>query len=641
MKQTKITYILITILLFSQAFFCKKTEKPLEEKEEIIESYKVSDKTWDGDEKTIPEVMQKDNPIANPQATKGGSFRLYGHQYPKSLNYYLEQYSTTARIFTSLFETLTINHPITLENIPHLAKAWKISKDKKKFTFEIDQNAKWSDDKPITADDVLFTFKTIMDPKNNTPVFRIGLSRFEEPKKIDEFTVEFTAKKIHWDNFNTIATGLMILPKHYYEGKDFNKENFEFPVVSGAYKLVDVKQNRYIRLGRRGDYWQRAYPFAKGRNNFDEVIYKFYNEEGIAFQSFVKGDIDFFPVYRAATWIDQAKGEKFDKNLILKQRIFNQKPIGFQGWAMNMRREIFKDKKVRKALAYLVNRKLMIEKLAFNQYSPTNSYYPDYYLGNETNPNEEIDFNVEKAKELFKEAGYIQNAKGILEKDGKEFSFTILDRDKSTEKYFTVFMEDAKKVGVKANIETTDLAGFSKRIDEFDFDLAWTAWGSGVFKDPEGMWYSKYADQKMQQNITGFKNKKVDELIEKQKSEFSKSKRDMIVKEIDKIIYAEHPYILLWHLDNTRLLYWNKFSTPEIPLGRYGTEDFATDYWWFDKTKSENLSKAIKENLTLNPEITEFKIPPDAFKSEEPKQEIKKEKQSPKKETKKKKKVKK
>ncbi|MBK9498804.1 MAG: ABC transporter substrate-binding protein [Leptospiraceae bacterium] len=599
-----ITNLFLLSLLIHPFFSCKKTEKV-----EEIQAIKVDDVPWTGDVASIPEALKQSNPIASPNAVKGGSFKIYSHQFPKSLNYYLEQYSTTARIYTSMFEPLTANHPITLDNIPHIAKEWKISKDKKKFTFIIDQNAKWSDDKPITAHDVLFTFNTIMDKKNNTAVFRIGLSRFEMPVVIDDYTIEFTAKNIHWDNFNTIATGIYILPKHYYEGKDFNKENFEFPIISGPYKLAESKPGRYVRMVRRGDYWQRAYPFNNGRYNFDDVFYKVYNEEAIGYQAMLKGDMDIFPSYKAATWVTEAVGEKFDKNYIVKQRIFNEKPLGFQGWAMNTRRDIFKDKRVRKAIAHLVNRKEMIEKLAYNEYDPTNSYYPDYYLNGEVNPNEAIEFDPEKARELLTEAGWKPNASGILEKGGKEFSITILDRDKSTEKYFTVFMEAAKQLGIKANIETTDLAAWSARKDNYDFDLTWAAWGGGVFKDPEPMWFAKYADEKGQNNLAGIKNKEVDALIEKQKSEFSLAKRNEIVKKIDTIIYKEYPYVLLWHLTNTRLMYWNKFGMPDMPLGRYGTEDYATDFWWFDSKKNEELEKAIKDNVALPVSPKEVKLP--------------------------------
>ena len=131
----------------------------------------------------------------------------------------------------------------------------------------------------------------------------------------------------------------------------------------------------------------------------------------------------------------------------------------------------------------------------------------------------------------------------------------------------------------------------------------------GVFKDPEPMWFSKYADENGQHNLAGIKNKEVDALIEKQKSEFSLAKRNTMVKKIDTIIYKEYPYVLLWHLANIRLMYWNKFGMPEMPLGRYGTEDYATDYWWFDAKKNEELEKAMKDNTALPASPKEIKLP--------------------------------
>lgn len=559
----------------------------------------VVDIAWTGDPASIPEKLRTQNPIASLDAVKGGSFRIYSHQFPKSLNYYNDQFSTTAQVFGAMYETLTAYHPVTLDTIPYLARDWKISSDKKKFTFYLDKNAKWSDGKPVTAHDVMFTYKTIMDKKNNTAVFRIGLSRFLEPVILDDTTIEFTAKTIHWNNFHEIAAGFFILPKHAYEGQDFNKINFEFPVVSGPYKLSESKKGRYVKLERRGDWWQRAYPFNKGRYNFDRLVFKVFNEEAIALQAFKKGDMDFFPVYSASVWAKEATGEKFDKNYIAKQRIYNRKPVGFQGWAMNTRREIFKDKRIRKAIGHLIDRKLLIEKLAFGEYEPTNSYYPDFYLGGEKVPNEPTEFNLKKARELFAEAGWKPNSKGILEKNGKEFSFSILDRDKRTEKYFTVFIEKAKEIGVKATIELTDLAGWSARIDKYDFDMTWAAWGGGVFKDPEPQWSSKFAEEQGQPNLPGLKMPDVDKLIELQKQEFDVKKRNDIVRQIDTIVFKEYPYVLLWHVTNVRLLYWQKFGMPVNPLGKYGDESFALDYWWIDPKKDSDLKKATSENKPL------------------------------------------
>lgn len=559
---------------------------------------KVVDKPWQGDPATIPTALQQKNPAASAKAKKGGTIRVFGGQFPKSLNYYLDQFSTTGEVFAMMYETLTARHPITLEIIPHLAKSWQVSANKKKFTFHIDQNARWSDDKPITAQDVLFTYNTIMNPKNDTAIFRIGLSRFEKPVVKDAYTIEFTAKNIHWNNFETVA-GIYILPKHAYQGKDFNKINFSFPVVSGPYQLKAAKKGRYILMRRRGDYWQRAYPFNEGRYNFDEIYFKVSNERNLALRAFKKGDIDFFAVYTAQFWAQETKGEAFVKNWIVKHRVFNQKPAGFQGWAMNMRREIFQDILVRKAIAHLVPRRMYIEKLMFNEYKPTHSYYPDFYILDGKTPNEEFHYDQQKARQLLQKAGWQANAQGILEKNGKPLAFSVLERDHSTSKYITPFIERAKEVGIKVTIDTTDLAGWSKRMDSYDFDITWAAWGAGIFKDPEPIWSSRYADENGQNNLPGLKIPAVDKLIEKQKTIFNLAQRNEILKQIDKIVYKQFPYVLLWHLDNTRILYWNQFGMPQNPLGKYGGENTAYEYWWYDSKKAEDLKKARKAGKAL------------------------------------------
>ncbi|KXZ32229.1 ABC transporter substrate-binding protein [Leptospira santarosai] len=570
------------------------------DREESETSAVVETLPWNGNPNSIPVALRGPNPIVSPHAKKGGMFRIYSHQFPKSLNYYLDQFSTTAHIFSLMFEPLLDYHPITLEPIPHLASSWKISPDKKRFTFTIDANAVWSDGKPVTANDVLFTYETLMDKNNNTAVFRIDLSRFEKPVVLGEREIEFTQKEIHWSNFNTIANSLYILPAHYYKDRNFDKENFDFPVVSGPYSMLSAKKGRYVKMRRRGDYWMRAYPFYKGLDNFDTILFKVYNEEPIAFQAFKKGDIDIYPTYTASFWVKDAVGDKFDENYILKQKIYNSKPIGFQGLVFNMRRGIFSDVRVRKAFAHLVDRRLLVEKLAYNEYEETNAFYQDLWPENSF-PNPPLEFDVKKARELLAKAGWKINSKGILEKDGKEFRFSILERDKKSEKYLTLIQERAKEVGIIINLESTDLAEWSSRMDKYDFDMTWAAWGGGIFKDPEAMWYSKYAEEKGQPNLSGFKNIEVDKLIEQQRTEFNVPKRNEILKKIDKILTAEVPYVLLWNTSATRIMYWNRFKAPKNPLGKFGSEKEAASLWWLDEEQSSKLNDAILKKEKLSP----------------------------------------
>jgi microcin C transport system substrate-binding protein len=145
-------------------------------------------------------------------------------------------------------------------------------------------------------------------------------------------------------------------------------------------------------------------------------------------------------------------------------------------------------------------------------------------------------------------------------------------------------------------------------MEEFNFQMTWAAWSSGLFKDPESMWLSAEADRPSGNNITGFKNKTVDALIEKQKTIFNIEERNTICRTIDALIVEACPYVLLWNIDYTRLLYWNKFGMPETVLSKFGDESSAVWYWWLDPDAEAALGDAVKMKLPLPPKPAAVKF---------------------------------
>lgn len=545
--------------------------------------------------------QDRPNPVASGDAVIGGEIAIFAGQYPKSLNYYLDNNSFTVEIFGAMFETLLSMHPITLEYEPGLARNWTISDDKKTFVFSINKDARWSDGRPITAHDVKWTFDAILDPKNLTGPHKVSLERFSSPTVIDAQNIRFTAKDVHWMNLGAVG-GFNILPKHVFENKDFNKINFEFPVVSGLYALGIINEGIFLTLERRENYWNRNAPSSQGSGNFQTMKFRFYAERENAFEAFKKGQFDLFPIYTSRIWVNETKGEKFSQDWIVKQKIYNQNPVGFQGFAMNMRKAPFDDIRVRIAMAHLLNRQKMNSTLMYSQYFLHRSYYEDLYDKQHPCPNTLVAFDKAKARDLLKQAGWTVNpATGILEKDQVKFSFKFLTRQASTDKFLAIYAEDLKDVGIELIIDRKDWAAWAKDMDEFNYEMTWAAWGSGVFKDPEGMWSSKEAERKSGNNITGFKNDTVDTLIEKQKSIFEIQVRNAIYREIDQMIYQAHPYVLLWNINYTRLLYWNKFGTPDTVLSKYGDETSAYWLWWIDKDSEADLGDAMKQDLPLPP----------------------------------------
>ncbi|MEM6279667.1 MAG: ABC transporter substrate-binding protein, partial [Verrucomicrobiota bacterium] len=232
---------------------------------------------------SFPEEGWEDNPLplASEFAEPGGKISMFASQYPKSFNYHIENNVLAREFFRLMFEQLLTTDPVTLEDRPGLAAKWEISEDKKSFTFHLDPEAKWSDGKPITADDVVWSFEAVKNPEHLTGSLQTVMKRLTKIEKIDEDSVVIHAEEVHWKNLMA-ASAFYIMPKHWWEGQDFNKVNFEFPVVSGPYALGEVKEGVFARLEKREDYWNAEAPSREGLQNFDTIEFRFYSQRDIA-----------------------------------------------------------------------------------------------------------------------------------------------------------------------------------------------------------------------------------------------------------------------------------------------------------------------------------------------------------------------
>ena len=550
---------------------------------------------------TFPKSSWTDSPdpIASPHAFPGGSISTFAGQYPNSFNYYLANNTFCAELFSMMYESLLEMDPVTADYTPGIAERWTISDDKKTITFHLDKRAQWSDGHSITAQDVKWTFDAILNPENMTGPHKVSLERFSEPVIKDKHTIIFTAKEVHWKNLGA-AGGFHVLPKHVFEEKDFNKINFEFPVVSGPYRLGDTEESVSTKLIRRDNWWHRADRRYKNTGNYETIKFRFFAERENAFEAFRKGMIDIFPIYTSRLWVKETQSNKFAMNWIVKQKIQNYNPVGFQGFAMNMRRPPFDDLSVRKAMSHLLNREMMNKTLMYSQYFMHHSYFEDLYTKENPCTNFYYNFDKRKAGKLLASAGWIPNPEtGLLEKDGKQLIVNFLTRSATADKFLKIYNEDLRDVGIKLKIERKDWASWVKDMEKFNFDMTWASWGASIFKDPESMWHSSEAKRENGNNITGFKDKTVDVLIEEQKSIFDVKKRHAICRKIDGIIARQCPYALLWNINYTRLLYWNKFGTPPTVLSKYGNASSAHSYWWYDPDSDADLTDAMEIGIPL------------------------------------------
>jgi microcin C transport system substrate-binding protein len=532
-------------------------------------------------------------------SSQDGQLTLNTPEFPKSFNYFVNNSTDAFMVFSLVYDTLMSIDDKTLEFKPMIAKKWTVSADKKIFTFTLDPKARWADGKPVTAADVKFTYDTVMNPKNLTSVQRMALARFETPEVIDRLTIKFTAKMVHFQNLIALA-GMNVLPQHLFAGKDFNKAfNMSLPPGSGPYELSDVKEDRYYVLKRRADYWASNFPEHRGMYNFKQVKFKKI-DENMAFEAFKKGDFDIYTGVSAKRWVTETNSEPFKKNWIVKQKVFNHAPQGFTGIAFNMRRAPFNDLRIRQAIFYLIDRKTLLKKLTYNEYQPLHSYWPSLAAGQSYNP--PVDYNPSKAKQLLAEAGYTKlDSEGyLLNREGRRLEFTISYQGESFEKHLTMMIDTWRKAGVKVNLRLMSWPTLLKQLSEYKFEAAVFAWNAALFEDPEQLWHSKHMNEVGGSNIPGYRNPKVDQLIETLPPLFDVAKRREIVRQIDGIIYQDVPYALLWGADYTRLLYKNIFATPKTVLSKYGNDELnIIVYWRSDPVKLKRYNEAVKKRKAL------------------------------------------
>lgn len=536
----------------------------------------------------------------SPSARKGGSLTYAWSSYPKAILLYLANEDAVEGINEYVFDSLITVDLVDYEPIPRIAKKWKVSPDKLTYTFYLDPDAKFSDGKPVTAEDVKFTWDTIFDPKHKTAPVQSLFGVYESVKVIDPMTVEFKAKVKNYQNL-VLLRDFFILPKHYFSQGDFNKDFNTKLLGSGPYLLSEVKQGEKIVLKRNPDYWAAKHTENIGRYNLDSIIYKVNEDHAVRYELLKKGELDYYEFYMAKMWMTETDGPLFENGYLKKIKGENKFPYSMSGISWNLRKPLFQDRKVRIALGHLMNREKMISELFYKNYvmatgvmGPTSEYHSPN--------NKPIPYDVKKAQALLKEAGWNKvGDDGVLVKDGLRFEFEIVTSNASFQRFLTIYQEDLKKVGIKMNIRIIEWATGLKMREEGQFDgfiVAWTREVSPFGFDRQ--WGSKTADIKGSDNFSGYKNPEIDKLAAEVDVTFDKKKRIKLVQKIDEIIGHDQPWTFLWELTYFRIAHWNKYSFPkDQPYLPYSISRNAIDYWWYDEAKDMKVKEAKEKNAKV------------------------------------------
>lgn len=518
------------------------------------------------------------------EAVKGGIFKYNLGQAPTTLNALSSSDAYATGVQVMVIESLLTRDPDTREWTPGLAKEWSVSKDGNTFEFKLRDGVKWHDGKPLTLEDVKFSFDAIMDPKDKYKTAHMK-PYYENIKSVEiqaPNIIRFKVGTPYFNNFS-VAAGLTIVPKHLYENpsKEQEKKLNRTLVGTGPYKLTEFDRAKRIMLVKNPEWWGNNEAHTKNMYNFGTIMMRFIQDSTISIRSIENGDIDFLGL-QPEEYAQKTSGPKWGKS-VHKVKTENKAVSGYAFVGFNLKNPIFKSVKTRKAMASLFDRQKMIEKFLFNYSVPATG--PLYIQSDYADPSvKPILFDPKEAMKLLAEDGWKDtDGDKILDKmiDGKKvkLSFTILEPLPDFVKYLTTFQEDAKKVGVDVQIKVIEWNAFIKLLEERKFEAVRLAWGGGALEwDPKQIWHSSSANNQGS-NFIGYNNPKVDKLIDQARLDMNEKTRVTKLREVYRTIAADVPYIFLF---NGKFKFYAHTDRMKREKDTY-VYDIGTDYWWISK----------------------------------------------------------
>jgi len=456
---------------------------------------------------------------------------------------------TNGYVSKNIFEGLLWYDEDELRLRPLLAESYKVSSNGLQVTFTLRDDIHFSDGVPVTADDVIFTYETIVNPGVDAASIANYYRDVDKVVKISDRQVRFVMKRPYFKMLDILGfddTG--ILPKHIYQFDDpeqFNKR-ISNPVGSGPYVFEKWDVGHEIVLNRNENYWGQKPKLSK-------IVYRFILNDTAAVQAMRSGDIDFmWPL--PDQYFELSRDKTFTRDI---QCLSYWTPfVGYFWMGWNQERAFFKDRRVRLAMAHIVNRELICTKLLriADARVPTG---PFYIYGRQADRTiKPWPYDPEKAKKLLEQAGWVDtDGDGIRDKDGVPFRFTYMIASDIAlhEQIAKLLKDEAAKVGIEVTIEPYEWSVFQQRLLDRQFDAVNLAWTGAVEEDPYQIWHSSQIGGRGSNHV-GFNNAEADSLIEQARRTLDEEKRNMLYHRLHRIIHEQQPYTFIYTRPEQRFL---------------------------------------------------------------------------------------
>ena len=576
-----------------------------------------------GDLKYGPDFKHFD--YANPNAPKGGTVkRSAGGTYDCLNQFILKGVSAygLGLIYDSLTER-SLDEPFSEYGL--LAESIEVPPDRSWALFTLRSGARWHDGKPITPEDVVFTFETIQTKGH--PFYRNYYADIKQIEKVGERQVKFTFGGKDNRELPLIVGQMAILPKHYWEGKNFEETTLEPPLGSGPYKIEAYEPGRSITYRRVENYWGTDLSIKKGRYNPDVIHYDYYKDGTVATEAQKGGEFDFALQNNSKSWATAYDIPAVAEGRLIKELIPHENGTGMQGFWFNTRRSKFADPKVRHALAHAFDFEWTNTNLFYGQYARSTSYFSNTELASSGLPQgQELEIleafrgqipeevftseykppttdgsgnirqNLRVATRMLKAAGWsVKEGKLTNDASGKTMIIEFLiNNSPSWERIVGPYIQNLERLGVEAAIKIVDTSQYQNRVQEYDFDAIVSLRGQSLSPGNEqrGYWTSAAADEPGTRNYAGIKDPVVDALVDQLINAPDRKTLVSTTRALDRVLLWGHYVVPHWHIRAHRVVYWNKFGKPDISP-RYLPQpwQYFPDTWWVDATKEAALKK--------------------------------------------------
>lgn len=579
----------------------------------------------------------------NPDAPKGGRVRQYADGTFDSLNQWPVQGQAAAGLgllYEQLFAS-SIDEAST--EYAHLAAWASYPTDYSSVTFELRPEARFHDGKPVTPEDVIFSFDML---KKVNPRFNAYYKDVDKVEKTGDRQITFRFSAKNNRELPHIVSQINVLPKHWWEGKgpdgqprDISKSSLEAPLGSGPYKIKSFQAGREIVYERVKDWWAKDMPAMKGQYNFDELNIIYFRERIAAFEAFKAGNLDYWRENSAKGWATEYEFDAVKKGWVKRLSPTVQRVTPAQGYYMNTRKKVFQDPRVRRAMNLAFDFEWANKNIFYGLYTRTNSYFDNSELASKNLPTgRELEIltelkdklppevftaewknplsdatgidrkNLAEASKLLRESGWTARSEKIDDPScgffckilttiglrstrtetvlrnaaGEQLAFEILLDSPTWDRIVQPYKGTLEKLGVKVTIRQVDSAQYKRRTDTFDYDMIvdLIAQSESPGNEQRDYWGSAAAKINGSRNSAGIADPAIDLLIEK--VVFAKDRVDLVAatKALDRVLLWGQYIVPHWHSPQERHIMWDQYAGPKVqPARAFG---FLQTWWWND-----------------------------------------------------------